>query len=284
MDLSTFKIDVDRLRAGDREQMKKVAFYGAGIFGLVLLYRWWRGPAIDQSESVGTEVVGIDTSSNSPFNFFTSDYTPAQAAALKSALPERAKQYADLFVAAGRKYGVPPVVLAGLMKTETGYGEVCNAAGRTGIERLPACRGFTKQDFGLMQINAVHKEFFRKTVNGRPAYEDPEASIMYGAAVLRDSMRLMAKRNKTGVVRVPAERARKYGCASSGLLPDGRPAAGMLQLRAGIAGYNAGPGYAIMALACRVDPEVVTHKGRYVTSVLGEANRILASMKAAGVA
>ena len=95
---------------------------------------------------------------------------------------------------------------------------------------------------------------------------------------------MMGKRGKTGRVNVPASRARKYGCAASGLLPDGRPADGLLQLRAGIAGYNAGPGYAIMALACRVDPEVVTHEGKYVKSVLGEANRILDAMKSAGVA
>lgn len=275
-----FRVDLEKLKAGDRGQMQKVALYGAGIFGLVLLYRWWRGPAIDQKPSTGDEIKAPAAPAGT-LTLLTSDLTPAQEQAFAAALPDRAKQYARMFIAAGRKYGVSPLVLAGHMKTETGYGAGCGVPGTT---PLPQCRGVTKQDWGLMQINSVHKEFMRKTVNGRPAYEDPETVIMYGASVLRDSVRMMGKRNKTGMVRVPADRARKYGCASSGLLPDGRPASGIEQLRAGIAGYNAGPGYAIMALACRVDPEVVTHEGKYVGSVLGEANRILASMKAAGVA
>lgn len=280
MDISVFKVDVEKLKTGDRGELKKVVLYGAGVFGLVLLYRWWRGPFIDQKPSKGDELKD-DRVPEGSLTLLTSALSDSQARAFAAALPDRAKQYAPMFVAAGRKYGVSPLVLAGIMYTETRYGAGCGVPGTT---PLPQCRGMTKEDWGLMQINSVHKEFIRKTVNGRPAYEDPESVIMYGASVLRDSIRTMGRRNKSGVVKVSADRARRYGCASSGLLPDGRPVTGMAQLRAGIAGYNAGPGYPIMALACRVDPDVVTHDGKYGATALGEANRILAAMKATGVA
>lgn len=248
----------------EKKKLVTAGTVGLGLVGAWLLFRWWQGTVVDQTPSKVQEI----PSAGPKFDLLTANLTADQAASFKAALPERARRYADLFVEAGRTYGVSPLVLAGIMLRETQYGAACKNA---------ACKGKSSEDYGLMQINAVHKKFVRKEVNGRPAYEDPRESIMYAAAVLRDAVRQMGK--SSGTVKVPADRAKKYGCATSGSLKDGRPVAGMAQLRAGIAGYNAGPGFAVMALACGRDVDVVTHGGDYVAVVLAEANRILAGMQ-----
>lgn len=272
----------------DRALVKKIAAGGLGVVALVLLWRRMRAGQVDEKPSTGDEVKGGPGAESSYLTLLNSQLTPAQAAAFRDALPDRAKQYAPLFIAAGEKNGVSPLVLAGLMFTETRYGQVCKDV---------TCMGFTKHDFGLMQINDIHKEFFARKVNGRPAYEDPAASIMYAGAVLRDSIRKMrGSPNKSG--RYPVYnswRPGKYGCPASAVeksaiakggatVPDKRPVDGMLALRAGIAGYNAGPGYPPIALGCDRDPDVVTHNGAYVATALGEANRLLSAMKNTGVA
>lgn len=247
------------------ETKKKLAAAGTiglGLVGAWLLFRWWQGEKVDQKPSMRQEI----PSTGPRLDLLSSTLTGAQATAFKAALPDRARPYADFFLEAGRTYGVSPLVLAALMFRETQYGMACKTA---------ACRGSTGRDWGLMQINQVHKEFMRKTVNGRPAYEDPRESIMYAAAVLRDAVRMMGKANKDGLVKVPADKAKQYGCAVSGSLKDGRPVAGMAQLRAAIAGYNSGPSFAVMALACGRDVDVVTHGGDYAAAVLAEANRLL---------
>lgn len=249
--------------AMDKKKLATAGTIGLGLVGAWLLFRWWQGEKVDQEPSKAQE---IPSQPGVRIDLMASDLTGAQAAAFRAALPERARPYADFFLEAGKTYGVSPLVLAGLMFRETRYGEACKDA---------ACRGSTGKDWGLMQINQVHKEFMRKTVNGRPAYEDARASIMYGAAVLRDSIRVMGKANKGGTVSVPADKAKQYGCATSGSLRDARPLTGMARLKAGIAGYNSGPGFPPMALACGRDPDVVTHGGDYAAAVLAEANRLL---------
>lgn len=253
----------------ERRKLVKAGAIGAGLVGAWLLFRWWQGEKVDQAPSRAQE---IPSRPGVKIDLAVSNFDVAQAAAFRSALPDRAKKYADLFLEAGRTYGVSPVVLAAVMNTETQYGLACKDA---------ACRGSTGKDWSLMQINQVHKEFMRKTVNGRPAYEDPRSSILYGAAVLRDSIRAMGKASKGGTVKVPMEKAKQYGCSTSGELRDARPLTGQAQLRAGIAGYNSGPGYPPMALACGRDVDVVTAGGDYVRKTLAEANRILSVMQGA---
>lgn len=296
MDASIFKVDLEKLRAGDRAQMQKVLLYGAGAFALVLLYRWLRRDPIDQKPSKGDELTDPSAPTGT-LTLLTSTLTPEQAVAFTNALPDRAKKYAPMFIESGKKNGVSPLVLAGLMSTETRYGAGCGLPGTT---PLPQCRGMTKEDWGLMQINSSHIQFMAKQVNGRPAYEDPYTVIMYAGSVLRNSIRFMKQKpNKTG--RYPiynSWRPGKYGCPAGAVqkdpsvpakkggasVPDRRPVDGMLALRAGIAGYNAGPGYPPIALGCDRDPDVVTHDGHYVEKTLAEATRILNAMQAVGVA
>lgn len=285
MDASIFKVDLEKLRAGDRGQVQKVLLYGAGAFALVLLYRWLRRDPIDQKPSKGDELTDPAVPEGK-LTLLTSILTPEQAQAFTNALPDRAKKYAPMFIESGKKNGVSPLILAGLMNTETRYGAGCGAPGTT---PLPQCRGMTKEDWGLMQINSSHTQFMAKQVNGRPAYEDPYTVIMYAGSVLRDSIRFMKKpANKSGRYKIyNAWRPGKYGCnpalVQNGTVPDRRPVDGMAALKAGIAGYNAGPGYPPIAIGCGVDPDVVTHDGQYVAKTLAEANRILSEMQAVGV-
>lgn len=287
MDASIFKVDLEKLRAGDRGQVQKVLLYGAGAFALVMLYRWLRRDKIDQTPSKGDEL----TDPGAPvgkLTLLTSVLTPEQAQAFTNALPERAKKYAPMFIESGQKNGVSPLILAGIMNTETRYGAGCGVAKST---PLPQCRGVTQEDWGLMQINSSHEDFIlRKKVNGRPAYEDPYASIMYAGSVLRNSIRFMKqKANKSGRYKIyNSWRPAKYGCnpalVQNGTVPDRRPVDGMAALKAGIAGYNAGPGYPPIAIGCGRDPDVVTHDGHYAEATIAEATRILNAMQAVGVA
>jgi hypothetical protein len=56
-----------------------------------------------------------------------------------------------------------------------------------------------------------------------------------------------------------------------------------LVLKVGAVGYNAGFGYAPIAIGCGSDPDVITHNGKYVATALGEARRLLELMGATGV-
>lgn len=247
----------------DPAKIKKYAAIGLGAFGAIIILRRIFAPKIEQDQKTGSSpaVEGV--------SLLTSDYTPAQAAAFKAALPERAKPYGNLFVEAGRRYGVSPLVLAGIMYTETGYGSICTDA---------ACRGATKHDWGLMQINdEAHPVFFKTVVNGRPAYEDPASSVMYAAKVLRATTDFFTSAGKSGQYKVTVGRALKYGC-KPGMHPDPRPLTGEMRLVAGVASYNTGPGNVVQALACGLSADVATHNGKYADTALGEAKRLLSLM------
>jgi len=174
-------------------------------------------------------------------------YTPAQVGSFKAALPPIGQQYAELFVEAAGKEGVSPILLAAIMGQESGYGAGCKDA---------ACRGFYvvkgHGDYGLMQINSKwHPEFFAKTVNGRPAYEDPRASILYGAKVLSSAIDSIQRNTDL---------------------------TGIDLLFAGVAAYNAGPSNVLKKLRKGQSADAATWGGKYAKQVFDRAEGILNKM------
>lgn len=204
---------------------------GGGMMVLAVGFRWW------SSRKVPVEIPDYQKPPDAPPQAIAvSDitYTPQQLEAFKLSLPKAGQPYAEMFMRAGSSMGVPPVVLAGIMATESAFGNGCRDA---------ACRGFAGNDYGLMQINSkAHPVFFKKVVNGRPAYEDPWSSIEYGAKVLRDSMKYIEQ--KTG-------------------LKDAE------LLFAGVAGYNAGPGAVVKALNKGKSADAPTYGSKYAKTVMG---------------
>ena len=258
-----------------RDQIVRYSLIGLGaIAGIVILRRLTAPKSEDDASLVevpkalpGTPDIGVD--------LFTTSYTPAQAAQFRAALPSAAKQYAELFVASGRKHNVSPLVLAGIMHVETNFGAGCKDI---------VCRGVTGHDYGLMQINdEAHPAFFKLTVNGRPAYQDPASVVDYGAKVLREAMDFFKKPNSSGKYEVSKKNGLKFSCVP-GKREDPRPLSGESQLVAGIASYNAGMGNAVQALACGLSADAATHGRKYVREVLEMAKSILAAMNAGTVA
>lgn len=212
--------------------------YVLGGLGLVLagvLVEWSSNKPV-AAPNVPVEPVG----SGGAVGLSITDLNDGQERAFKQALPPIAKPFASFFVAVGREIGVSPYILAGIMSRESGFGAAC--------PNLPKCRGSGGNDYGLMQINTIHKAFFASKVNGRPAYEDPEASIRYGAKVYREYFDyLRGKSNLTGTDLYAATAA----------------------------AYNAGPGNVMKALRRGRSYDSVTTGKDYGRDVLRRAGRFM---------
>lgn len=210
--------------------------------------KWYRSRPFDKTDTPYEPPSGQSTEEGQ-VGMATSTLSAKQFELFKAALPEPGKKYAELLAKAGAKRGVSPIMLAGLMSNETGYGTA------KACKKSPACVGFGKKgggDYGLMQINlGAHPEFFKKKVNGRPAYEDPNAVIDYGAVVLK-SMQTYLKANTK--------------------------LEGNELLFASLASYNAGAGKVSKYVNAGRPADRATHGGNYAKKAWTEASRILKAM------
>jgi hypothetical protein len=202
--------------------------------------------------------------------FRTTNLSAEQERAFIAALPRAGQQYGALFAQAGREKGISPLLLAAICETETYYGEAAACKGKG-----PACEGTLADDFGLMQINSkAHPEFFKRSVNGTPAWKVPLENIRYGAEVWNSSLASMRGRpNSSGKVDVGARRAAQL-LVKPGKYPDPRPMDIDLARWAATSGYNAGPMAAIIAVAADRSPDAVTHGSKYGKTVLDKLGRI----------
>ena len=230
----------------DRPMARNPYFlWGTGLVFLGAVTHWLRGRPDDIKEELPAEastgLVVPSAGSSGTLTLTKSDLTPAEVVVFKRALPARGQPYADFFVRAGREKGVSPFILAALMHRESNYGKGC---------KLPACRGYAGDDYGLMQINQrAHPAFFAKQVNGRPAYEDPWSVIQYGAGVFGSYKKMLA-----------------------GWFPQ---MTDLEILRATASSYNAGPGNVRKALNKGKSPDSVTTGGDYGKDVLAKATALL---------
>lgn len=212
--------------------------------------KWYRSRPFDKGDTPYDPPSGQSTEEGQ-IGLATSTLSAKQFELFKAALPEPGKRYAELFAKAGAKRGVSPLLLAGLMKNETGYGTA------KACLKSPACEGFSKRgggDWGLMQINRkAHEEFWNKKVNGRPAYENPNAVIDYGALTL--------KKMQVDLVRLTKSKL-----------------SGNELLFASLAAYNAGQGKVARYVNAGKPPDRATYSGDYAKKAWTEANRILKAM------
>jgi hypothetical protein len=201
----------------------------------------------------------------------TSDFSALEAQAFAEALPPAGQPYARLLVENGRRVGISPFILAGVMERETGYG-AAGACRSTG----PACIGSPRAknpDYGLMQINAINL----KAQGITQSWAEPAANIRAGANILRQTIDYFAARvppPSNGKVDVPAWLAAKLVVAP-GNKPDPRPIADARErLWYGIAGYNAGSFRVLQSVAAGRSPDAVTTGNDYGRGVLEKAERI----------
>jgi hypothetical protein len=186
--------------------------------------------------------------------------------AFTRALPAAGKQYANLFVQTAASRNVSPFILAGIAERETGYGAagVCKSTG-------PACIGspnVANPDYGLMQINKKNLAAYGVS----QTWAQPAANIDAGARILNDTLayfKLAGGQTTT----VSAGNAAKFGVLP-GKYPDPRPMSGLPLWQAGIAGYNAGQGNVVQALAAGRSADAATTGKDYGADVLRRATRI----------
>lgn len=197
----------------------------------------------------------------------TSDFSVLEAQAFAEALPPAGQQYARLLVENGRRVGISPFILAGIMERETGYGAagVCRTQGA-------ACIGSPRAknpDYGLMQINAINL----KAQGITNSWADPAANIRAGANILRQTIDSFGQKGGA-TVEVPGWLAARL-IVTPGKKPDPRPITDdRTRLWYGIAGYNAGPFRVLQAVAAGRSPDAVTTGNDYGSGVLKKAERI----------
>ncbi len=171
--------------------------------------------------------------------------------------PSLAKQlgiisdYKDIIIASSGKYGIKPSVILGLGSRESGWGLALNPQGPAGtgdtIKRRfptqfrtgplpPDGGGFGR---GLLQVDFDAHEFGR-TGN----WKDPAANIDYGCGVLSSSLDFMARKTDLKDIALT---------------------------RAGIAGYNCGPGNVLKAVRDGLDVDFYTFGRDYSKDVLNRA-------------
>jgi hypothetical protein len=196
-----------------------------------------------------------------------SDFSPLEAQAFAEALPTAGQKYASLLVENGRRVGISPFILAGIMERETGYGAagVCRTQGAACIGSPNA----KNPDYGLMQINAINL----KAQGITQSWAEPAANIRAGANILRQTIDYFGQKGG-GTVDFPAWLAAKLVVAP-GRKPDIRPVADARErLWYGLAGYNAGPFRVLQSVGAGRSPDAVTTGNDYGRGVLEKAERI----------
>lgn len=225
------------------------------------------------------------------------DFARAEAFAL--ALPSGLRQWAPLFIAAARTYGVDPWVLAGICYNESLGGSALKPPGPTGTGDFTP-RSTTSTTFrfanpntglppdglgwgrGLMQIDfGVHNAWVT-TAN----WQDPLTNINKAASIFAEHLAYFQQQPLPGGIAVECWRINsgipqigispwksKYpgtypACGTNGRtapLRDPRPLSGAPLYEAAIAAYNAGPSGVLQALAMGLPAEAVTAGQQYVS-------------------
>lgn len=144
---------------------------------------------------------------------------------------KRAEAYRAAIEAEARKNELPAAVIAGVGSRESGWGIYLTPRG-------PAGTGDSGHGHGLMQIDDRYHEFARSG-----EWQNATANIAYGAELLRQYIDRMEDYSRGG----------------------------LMQLRAGLAAYNGGPGDVRRALRFGRDPDTETTGGDYSRDVLSRA-------------
>lgn len=190
------------------------------------------------------------------------------------ALPDYAKQYAEVIQQVAKEENLSPYLLAAIMNNETRYGtsRSCSVQG-------PACLGDAGHGHGLMQIDdRSHQEFLSKVdENGTPLWSIPYHNIKYGAGVFKKARSYFASRPRTPTVVVKSSDR----ILTPGTYADPRPLEGDFLLAAALAAYNAGTIRPLQAIASGADPDVVTYSKRYSADAIAHMSTLI--QKAAGV-
>ena len=161
-----------------------------------------------------------------------------------------ANKYKDFIAASSSKYGIQQCVVLGLGSRESQWGLALSPVGPAGtgdtIKRrfptqyrtaaLPPDGGFGR---GLMQVDFDAHEFAR-TSN----WKDPGANIDYGCSVLSGSVSFMKRKTDLKETEL---------------------------VRAGIAGYNCGPGNVLKTVQNGLDVDYYTFGRNYSKDVLNRA-------------
>lgn len=169
--------------------------------------------------------------------------TEAQKGAFRAALEVPGRQYADLLVAAGERYKVPPTILAAILKRESNNGLALSPPGPVGT-------GDGGHGRGLMQVDDRSQIQWLAAANWR----DAATNINKGAEILRGKVRY-------------------FQLASAGA-GDPRPLKGDALWRAAVAAYNAGEGRVLKTLKAGQNPDSVTAHGDYGSAVLAYAQQL----------
>lgn len=169
--------------------------------------------------------------------------TPAEKAELMRHLNESMK-YREYIKQAARNAGVDASIIWAIGSRESAWGLALKPKGPAGTGDWAKRRGNLPPDGhgwgrGLMQIDYASHEFAR---TGK--WSDPLENILYGARVLRQSIRHIEAKTRL--------------CHEE-------------LLRAGIAGYNAGPGAVERVVNAGMDCDKFTAHGNYGRDVLARA-------------
>jgi len=238
-----------------------------GTAAAYIVYRY----VVSRSKTVD-EVLEAGVAGGQSLDLTASDFSPLEAQAFAEALPPEGQPYAPLLVAAARRHDLSPFILAGVMERETGYGSagVCRTQGAACIgspSKAPENR-----DYGLMQINGKNLDAYGIT----RTWADPAANVEAGARILRATVDYFTK-NGGSVVTVSGRNALRF-VTTPGDKPDPRPIADpRTALWYGIAGYNAGQGNVLQAVASGRSPDAATTGNDYGEAVLKKAERIAAA-------
>jgi hypothetical protein len=191
----------------------------------------------------------LDTESPDLLGVIPTTYAGDDPSLLKQQL--QTQQYQQIIVSAGRKYGIPVYIIAGIGSRESAWGLALKPLGPRGTgdfqkrnNRTPFRTGSLPPDGGgfgrgLMQIDYDAHAFARSEL-----WRDPKENILYGCRVLSDSRDFIQQRTSLE---------------------------GRTLLRAALAGYNAGPQNAVKALSAGYDIDFYTAGRDYSADVLDRA-------------
>lgn len=215
----------------------------------------------------------------------------AKSAAFAGALPPSVRQWAPLFINAGRMYGVNPWVLAGICYRESRGGDALTPKGPAGTgDFTPRGSGSTYFRFanpatglppdgkgwgrGIMQLDFGAENAWVTSHD----WTDPQASINRAAEILAGRLAFFASqpfsavaiqqwRIDSGIPKIGIAPWRtKYPRASwPTSAPDPRPLAGAALQAAAVASYNAGTSGVLQALALGLPPDAPTAGQDYVS-------------------
>lgn len=219
-----------------------------------------------------------------------------QSLAFSAVLPPGVRLYADEILAASRKYGVSPWLIAGVMYRESSGGTSLRPPGPGGtgdfLARSPSSTYFKYADpstglppdglgwgRGLMQIDYGANNAWVQSHN----WADPQTNIDYATALLAQNQSFFTRAAGADVPIDNWRITQGYSAGGKQLVapwstlgvdpsttsaPDPRPLDGDDLAAATLAAYNGGQSGALQALAVGLSPAKATSNGEYADWIL----------------